>query len=75
MRLMDAMMAFPALLLSLLVLTMLGPATQNVVLAIGLVFMPNVARVVRSVALSLRTMQYVDAARVRGESQLLHHDP
>ncbi len=68
MRLMDAMMAFPALLLALLVLTMLGPATRNVVLAIGLVFMPNVARVVRSVALSLRTMQYVDAARVRGES-------
>ena len=68
MRLMDALMAFPALLLALLVLTMLGPATQNVVLAIGLVFMPNVARVVRSVALSLRTMQYVDAARVRGES-------
>ncbi|MAG35056.1 MAG: ABC transporter permease [Dehalococcoidia bacterium] len=68
MRLMDALMAFPSLLLSLLVLTMLGPATQNVVLAIGLVFMPNVARVVRSVALGLRTMEYVDAARVRGES-------
>ena len=68
MRLMDALMAFPSLLLALLVLTMLGPASQNVVLAIGLVFMPRIARVVRSVALSLATMEYVDAARVRGES-------
>lgn len=69
MRLMDALMAFPSLLLALLVVTMLGPAIQNVVLAIGLVFMPRVARVVRSVTLGLKTMEYVDAARVRGESR------
>jgi peptide/nickel transport system permease protein len=70
MRLMDALMSFPSLLLALLILTMVGPATSNVVIGIGFVFMPRVARVVRSAVLSQRTLEYVQAARVRGESAL-----
>ncbi|MGH2368458.1 MAG: ABC transporter permease, partial [Chloroflexota bacterium] len=70
MRLMDAMMSFPSLLLALLILTMVGPATQNVVIGIGVVFMPRVARVVRSAVLTQRSQEYVQAAKLRGESAL-----
>jgi peptide/nickel transport system permease protein len=68
MRGMDVLMSFPALLLAMLVLTTLGPADANVILATALVFTPRVARVVRSVVLDLRTREFVDAARLRGES-------
>jgi peptide/nickel transport system permease protein len=49
---------------------MVGPAVQNVVIAIGIVFMPRVARVVRSAVLAQRSLEYVQAARLRGESGL-----
>lgn len=68
MRTMDALMSFPSLLLAMLILTMVGPATPNIVIGIAVVFMPRVARVVRSVVLGLRTQEYVEAARLRGES-------
>jgi peptide/nickel transport system permease protein len=68
MRLMDVMMSFPSLLLALLILSMLGSALINVILGIAIVFMPRVARVVRSVVLGIKTREFVDAARVRGES-------
>jgi peptide/nickel transport system permease protein len=67
MRLMDMIMSFPSLLLALLVLTMAGPSALNVVLAIAVVFMPRVARVVRSAVLAQRHQEYVQAARLRGE--------
>jgi peptide/nickel transport system permease protein len=68
MRLMDVMMSFPSLLLALLILSTLGPALINVIVAIAVVFTPRVARVVRSVVLSIKNQEFVDAARVRGES-------
>lgn len=68
MRAMDVMMSFPALLLALLILSTLGPGLINLILCIGLVFMPRVARVLRSVVLTLRVQDYVAAAQVRGES-------
>lgn len=68
MRLMDVMMSFPSLLLALLILSMLGPDLINIIIGIAIVFMPRVARVVRSVVLGIRTHEFVDAARVRGES-------
>ncbi len=70
MRLMDAMMSFPSLLLALLLLTMVGPATHNVVIGIAIVFMPRVARVVRSAVLAQRSLEYVQAAQLRGERSL-----
>jgi len=70
MRLMDVMMSFPSLLLALLILSTLGPALINVILGIAIVFMPRVARVVRSVVLGIKTKEFVDAARVRGESDV-----
>jgi peptide/nickel transport system permease protein len=68
MRLVDGMMAIPALLLAMLILTTLGSSSTYVVLGIAVVFMPRTARMVRGVALSLGAAEFVDAARLRGES-------
>ena len=79
MRVMDGLMSFPSLLLALLVMAMLAnrPAPiealqsnwQNIliVMTIGVVTMPRVARVIRSVTLSLKTLEFVQSARLRGE--------
>lgn len=67
MRVMDGLMSFPALLLALLVLTTLGSSHVNIILTIGIVFMPRVARVLRSATLSIKTMEFVQSARLRGE--------
>ncbi|MBV9327504.1 MAG: ABC transporter permease [Chloroflexi bacterium] len=69
-RVMDAIMAFPVVTLTLLVVAMLGPSVTNVILVIGLVFTPRVARVVYASVLSVRDLNYVAAARLRGESNL-----
>jgi peptide/nickel transport system permease protein len=67
MRAMDALMALPALLLAMLLLTTLGSNPVYVTLGIGVVFMPRSARVLRGVALGLAASEFIDAARVRGE--------
>lgn len=68
MRITDIAMSFPALLLAMLVVAALGSNEINAVLSIGIVFIPKVARVVRSATLGLRNVQFVEAAEVRGES-------
>ena len=68
MRIVDGMYAFPTLLLALLVLTTLGSSNTNIILTIGVVFTPGPARVMRSATLSLKTMEFVQSARLRGES-------
>ena len=68
MRVMDGLMAFPTLLLALLVLFTLGSSRVNIAATIGFVSMPNIARVVRSTTLSLKSMEFVQSARLRGES-------
>jgi len=70
MRLMDALLSFPTLLLALLILTTLGPDLVNVILGIGIVFMPRVARVVRSLVLRIKEQGYVEAARGLGGTDL-----
>ncbi|MER3404037.1 MAG: ABC transporter permease, partial [Chloroflexota bacterium] len=70
MRVADAMLSFPSLLLAMLILAMVGPNTENLIIGIGLIFAPRVARVARSVTLDLCTREYVAAARLRGESGL-----
>lgn len=67
MRLVDAFLAFPLVILAVLVLATFGPSTVNVILVIGVVFTPLVARTVRSVVLVEREREYVAAARIRGE--------
>jgi len=68
MRIMDGLMSFPTLVLIILVLFTLGPSRVNIVVTIGFVSMPGIARVVRSNTLSLKAMEFVQSARLRGES-------
>jgi peptide/nickel transport system permease protein len=70
MRVVDAMLAFPALLLALLIITALGATTGHALLAIGVANAPGVARIVRSATLALREAEFVLAARARGERHL-----
>lgn len=66
MRVMDVFFAFPALLLALLVVAVLGPGLNNAILAIAIVYTPIFARVARGPVLSLKAMEYVTAARCIG---------
>jgi peptide/nickel transport system permease protein len=68
MRTVDAIMAIPGLLLALLIVTALGANAANALVAIGIAFAPGMARITRSVALTVRKQDYVNAAVARGES-------
>ena len=69
-RIMDVFMAFPLIILALAVVATLGPGIQNVIIAITIPFIPQCARVVRSSALAIREIPYVDAARACGFSHM-----
>jgi peptide/nickel transport system permease protein len=68
MRTVDAVMAIPGLLFALLIVTALGANAFNAILAIGIAFAPSMVRITRSVALAVRSQDYVKAAIARGES-------
>jgi peptide/nickel transport system permease protein len=68
MRVLDAMMAFPVILLYMIIIAAIGASATNVVLAIAIVGTPGIARLVRSLALDIRTRDYIRAAELRGES-------
>lgn len=68
MRALDALMAFPQILLYLVIIAALGPSALNVVLAITIAGAPGIARLVRSLTLDIKTRDYVAAAQTRGES-------
>jgi peptide/nickel transport system permease protein len=70
MRLMDMLLAFPALLLAIIVVSVLGYGLTNAMLAVGVVAIPVYARVIRSSVLSVREQDYVSAARALGDSSL-----
>ncbi len=69
MRMMDVLLAFPAILLALLIIAVIGPGPLTSVAAIAIVYTPIFARVVRGPALSLKQREFVDAARTFGSSQ------
>jgi peptide/nickel transport system permease protein len=66
MRVNDALMAFPAVLLAIAVTAVLGPSITDVIIALGLVYTPRTARVVRASVIVLREMEYVQAAIAAG---------
>lgn len=70
MRLLDAMMSIPVILLYLIIVAALGASAVNVVIAIAIVGTPGVARLVRSLTLDIKTRDYVRAAETRGETIL-----
>ena len=70
MRLMDALMAFPAILLAIGLAAALGSGITNLIIALSVAYMPRTARLVRASALVVRELEFVDAARVAGASSL-----
>lgn len=67
-RLLDIVFAFPAILLALVLVAILGPELRNVMLAIGIVYTPSFARVIRGPVLATKNEEFVDASRVIGAS-------
>jgi peptide/nickel transport system permease protein len=67
MRALDVMMSFPPIMLVLLILAVTPPSLAKTALAIGILFVPPIARVTRSVTLDLMSEDFVEAARSRGE--------
>lgn len=65
----DALLAFPAILLALGLLSVTGANRWGIIFALGLAYTPSVARVVRGVVLSLREKEFVEASRVMGNSE------
>ncbi len=66
MRTMDALLAFPAVLLAIFIIAVLGPSLVNAILAVGIVYTPTFARLIRASALSIREKEYLEAARAIG---------
>jgi peptide/nickel transport system permease protein len=79
MRLMDALLAFPGLILAIAIVAALGPGLRNAMIAIGIVAIPVYARLVRAVVLQLKQMEFVVATRSLGAGParliLLHFIP
>ncbi len=70
MRLNDAVFAFPSILLALLFISLLGSGTYQVMIALGIAFIPSFARIVRGEFLKAKNMDYVKQARLLGASSL-----
>lgn len=76
MRVMDALMAFPSLMLAIGIAAALGSGVTNVVVALSVAYMPRTARVVRAAVITVRDSEYVEAARLAGAGHtriLLRH--
>lgn len=70
MRIIDAMLAFPSILLSLVFVSLFGTGTYQVAVALGISFVPSFARIVRGEFLRSKNMDYVEVARLQGVSNL-----
>jgi peptide/nickel transport system permease protein len=66
MRVMDGLMAFPAILLAIALMAVRGPGVWNVIFALSIVYMPRTAMLIRSTVLSIRELDYIQAARALG---------
>lgn len=70
MRLCDAITAFPSILLAMVIIALTGTGTYNVILALGILFVPSFAKLVRSEFMKYRQREFVEAARVAGISPM-----
>ena len=70
MMLNDALLAFPGILMALGIMAIIGASEYGIVLALGIAYTPSVVRVVRGTVLSLRELEYIEASRVIGNSEL-----
>ncbi len=71
MRIMDGFMAFPGIILAIAMMASLGPSVLNVIVALGVVYVPRVARIVRGSVLVIRETPYVEAALALGVPDLI----
>lgn len=71
MRIMDGFMAFPGIILAIALMASLGPSVLNVIVALGIVYVPRVARIVRGSVLVIRETPYVEAALALGVPDLI----
>lgn len=65
-RLCDSITAFPAFLLALVIVTVAGPGTENIIIALGILFIPSFARIVRSEFARCRELNYIKSAKLMG---------
>ncbi|BCV23585.1 ABC transporter permease [Gelria sp. Kuro-4] len=70
MRIIDVLMAFPSILLAIVIVSILGPNLQNAVIAVGVFTVPAFARLARGEVLSIKNQEYIEAARAMGASDL-----
>ncbi|SHJ63184.1 peptide/nickel transport system permease protein [Parasporobacterium paucivorans DSM 15970] len=70
MRINDMLTAFPSILLALIFVSILGPGTFNIILALGILFIPSFARIVRSEMIRLKELNFVKSARLMGAGRL-----
>ena len=70
MRVMDVILGFPSLLLAIAIVAVLGPGIRNALFAISIVSLPAYARVMRASVLSIKDLDYVDASRALGASNI-----
>lgn len=70
MRVMDAMMAFPAILFAIAIMAVLGPKTVNVVIALGVVYAPRTVRIVRASVLAVKELDFIEAIRAQAASHM-----
>lgn len=68
MRVSDGLMAFPAILLAISIMAVMGPSTKNVIIALSIVFIPLIARIVRSAGLVVKEQTYIEALQSLGAS-------
>ncbi len=66
MRTMDILFAFPAILLAIAIMAVVGPSVPNLILAIGIVYTPQFARIARAATLAIRHLEFMEAARAIG---------
>lgn len=70
MRVLDAIMAFPTIILYMIIISALGASSFNVVIAIAIGGAPGIARLVRALTMDIRTREYVAAAKLRGDKDI-----
>lgn len=70
MRICDGLMSIPGILLAIALMAALGPSSTNVIIALSIVFTPNIARIVRSSALIIREQTYIEAMHAQGASTM-----
>jgi peptide/nickel transport system permease protein len=66
MRIMDGLMAFPGILLAIMIVSAIGPSVFNVIVAMTIIYSPRITRIVRSTVIEAKVQPYIDAARIVG---------